>query len=248
MSTFAADDLVLVSPRYLAGCGSNARDALGPLIHLFNWEHDREPGTGHLSVSSPCGSVYVDLTPTRFDEPWWTISHHEPYWAAQFSRQTPIEAIAALTQTLPQLLGDTRHCERIALTTSTLPQTAKANDWRTTAEGSATVITSPDGHCELRHTPDADNRWTFRSSLHDGFDTEWTATFTRDTPVRAVAQFFAHLASTEPVQRAFKEIPYLVQVSPSSLITPVTGASVNPHVHHAVAQAAQAHTSFSPRR
>ncbi|MGW4345347.1 DUF317 domain-containing protein [Streptomyces sp. NPDC004690] len=248
MSTFAAHDLVLVSPRYLAGCGSNVRDALGPLVNLFDWEYDREPGTGHLSVNSPCGSVYVDLTPTRFDGPWWTISHHEPHWTAQFSRQTPIEAIAAVTQVLPQMVGDTRHCDRIALTASTIPQTANANDWKTTVDGPATVITSPDGHCALTHTPDADNRWTFRSSLHDGFDTDWTATFTRDTPVRVVAQFFAHLASTEPVQRTFKEIPYLVQVSSSSLITPVAGASVSPHLHHAVAQAVQAHSGIFPRR
>jgi hypothetical protein len=167
---------------------------------------------------------------------------------AQFSRQTPIEAIAALTQILPRLLGDTRHSDRIALTTSTIMQTANANGWKTTTNGPATVISSPDGHCTLTHTPDAETRWSFRSSLHDGFDTDWSATFTRDTPVRAVGQFFAHLASTEPVQRAFKEVPYLVQISPSSLITPVAGASVNPRLQHAAVQAAQAHTAISPRR
>jgi hypothetical protein len=70
VSTFASDDLVLVSPRYLAGCGSNVRDALGPLVRLFNWRHDRRPGNGHLTVTSPCESMYVDLTLTRFDGLW----------------------------------------------------------------------------------------------------------------------------------------------------------------------------------
>ncbi|MFB6539200.1 DUF317 domain-containing protein [Streptomyces noursei] len=47
---------------------------------------------------------------------WWTIAHHEPYWEVQFSRQTPMEAVAAVTQALPQLLGDHRHAERIPIT------------------------------------------------------------------------------------------------------------------------------------
>ncbi|MFC8708856.1 MULTISPECIES: DUF317 domain-containing protein [unclassified Streptomyces] len=109
-------------------------------------------------------------------------------------------------------------------------------------------IRLPDRHCELAHTPDTENRWTIRSSLYDGFDTDWTATFTRDTPVRAVGQSFAHLATTEPVERVFAEVPHLVQMSSSAVITPVTGASVTPHVHHAVVQATQAHTGSPPRR
>lgn len=72
--------------------------------------------------------------------------------------------------------------------------------------------------------------------MYDGFDTHWDASFTQDTPERLVAQFFAHLATTTPVERAFRDVPYLVQDLDDALITPVRGAAVNPHVHHAGAQ------------
>ncbi|MEV8351890.1 DUF317 domain-containing protein [Streptomyces niveus] len=61
----------------------------------------------------------------------------------------------------------------------------------------------------------------------------WHASFTRDTPERLVSQFFVHLSTTAPVERAFRDVPHLVQGLGDALITPVRGAAVNPHVHHA---------------
>lgn len=37
-------------------------------------------------------------------------------WEAVFSRQAPLEAVAAFTQALPQILGDDRHAEQIPVT------------------------------------------------------------------------------------------------------------------------------------
>jgi hypothetical protein len=160
------------------------------------------------------------------------VAHHEPFWEARFTRQTPIEAIAAVTQALPQLNGDDRHIEQIPLTTSTLAQIADLNHW----SGDGTAYTSPDGHCRLHNNPGEENAWRFRHHVYDGFDTHWDASFTQDTPERLVAQFFAHLATTTPVERAFRDVPYLVQDLDDALITPVREAAVNPHVHHAGAQ------------
>lgn len=70
--------------------------------------------------------------------------------------------------------------------------------------------------------------------MYDGFDTHWNASFTRDTPERLVAQFFTHLSTTAPVERAFRDIPHLVQDLNDALITPINGV-VNPHVRHAAA-------------
>ncbi|MGW7363977.1 DUF317 domain-containing protein [Streptomyces sp. NPDC054841] len=47
---------------------------------------------------------------------WWSVAHHEPFWEAQFTRQTPIEVVAAVTQSLPQLIGDHRHSGQNPLT------------------------------------------------------------------------------------------------------------------------------------
>ncbi|WP_078073377.1 DUF317 domain-containing protein [Streptomyces niveus] len=235
MNRFAPEERVLVSPRHLAGAGpGQLADALGPLIHLFGWPPQHDATTGHVAINSPDHSLRIDFEPGRYDGIWWTIVHHEPYWEAEFTRQTPIEAIAAVTQALPQLLGDRRHTERIPLTALALTEIAHLNHWAAGEENG--TLTSPDRHCLLRHAPGDERPWRFQHHVHDGFDTHWHASFTRDTPERLVAQFFAHLATTAPVERAFRDIPHLVRDLNDALITPVRGAAVNPHVHHAGAQ------------
>ncbi|MET9294383.1 DUF317 domain-containing protein [Streptomyces sp. NPDC003077] len=240
MRDFAPEDRVLVSPRHLAGGGTERLgDVIGPLIHLFGWRYHHEAATGHVTLDSPDHSVLFDFTPGRSDGTWWRIAHHDPYWEAEFSRQTPVESLAALSQALPQFLGDRRHAERIPVTTATLAQIAALNHW--TAAPDQTAFASPDGRCVLRHAPDAETAWRFRHAVHDGFDTHWQAIFTRQVPEALVAQFFAHLATPEPVERAFRDIPYLARDLGQALITPVRGAAVSPRVHHAVAQAARTH-------
>ncbi|MZE72821.1 DUF317 domain-containing protein [Streptomyces sp. SID5789] len=119
MRHFAPQDRVLVSPRYLAGAGiDRLADAIGPLIHLFGWPSEHDRASGRISVHSPDGSLFVNFNSRHTRGHWWSVAHHEPYWEARFTRQTPIEAIAAVTQALPQLLGDDRHIDRIPLTTT----------------------------------------------------------------------------------------------------------------------------------
>ncbi|MFE7116509.1 DUF317 domain-containing protein [Streptomyces sp. NPDC057654] len=241
MSAFARHDRVLVSPRHLAGGGpSRINDAIGPLIHLFDWHTDHNPDTGRVSLDSPDGSLFVDFDPTTPDKPWWSIRNHEPHWTAEFTRQTPAEAVAAVTQSLPQLLGDHRHAERIPLTDTDLAETAALNHWTATTSADGTAYTSPDGYCTLRHAPGAETAWRVENSLADGFDTHWSATFTTETPHRVVAQFFAHLTTTAPVEREYREIPYTARDFGDTLITPARTTGVNPQVPHAAAQAAHA--------
>lgn len=233
MTHFEPQDRVLVSPRHLAGAGiDRLADAIGPLTHLFGWPSQHERATGRITVSSPNGSLFVNFNSGHTQGQWWSVAHHEPFWEARFTRQTPIEAIAAVTQALPQLIGDHRHADQIPLTTSTLAEIADLNHWH--HEGD--TFTSPDSHCHLQHAPGEETPWRIRHHVYEGFDTHWDASFTQDAPERLVAQFFAHLATTTPVERAFRDVPYLVQDLDDVLITPVRGAAVNPHVHHAGAQ------------
>lgn len=53
MNTFAPEDLVLVSPRHLAGSGTRLTDALGPLLHLFGWSYAHDPATRRIRLDSP---------------------------------------------------------------------------------------------------------------------------------------------------------------------------------------------------
>ncbi|MFI1183568.1 DUF317 domain-containing protein [Streptomyces sp. NPDC020799] len=183
----------------------------------------------------------MDFTPSRTDGVWWTIAHHEPFWKVECTRQTPIEAVAAVTQRLPQLLGDRRHADRIPITTSSLADIAAQNHWAASIDGR--LFTSPDGHRTLRRAPDTETAWRIEHSVHDGFDTHWSTRFTADAPPEAVTQFFAHLATSAPVEREFREIPFLARDLGDALITPVRGAAVNPHIHHAATRAAPTHTA-----
>ncbi|MFE9686751.1 DUF317 domain-containing protein [Streptomyces sp. NPDC006285] len=212
----------------MAGAGDRLADALGPLIHLFGWSTQHDAATGHVTINSPDSSVFIDFDPVQPLGQWWTIAHHEPYWEVQFSRQAPLEAVAAVTQALPQLLGDTRHTERIPITDMPLDQLAALNDW-SVEDG---VLTSPDWHCQLLHTPDEDIAWR---AEHTFFEKQPLATFTRDAPEGLVRNFFAHLTAPA-VERTFADVPFSTRHEHSALITPVRGAAINPHVDHALAQ------------
>lgn len=229
MTTYGPDERVLVSPRYMAGAGDRLADALGPLIHLFGWPTQHDADTGHVTIDSPDGSVFCDFDPVQPLGLWWTITHHEPYWQAQFSRQTPLEAVAAVTQALPQLLGDDRHAERIPITDMPLEKLAALDGWSVEDR----VMTSPDWCCQLFHTPEADVAWRVD---HANFENAPLATFTREVPEGLARNFFAHLAMPAAVERAFADVPFSTRYAHSDLITPVRGAVSSPHIDHALAQ------------
>ncbi|MEU8592350.1 DUF317 domain-containing protein [Streptomyces globisporus] len=233
MTRLAPDELVLVSPRHLAGTGlDKLSDALGPLIHLFGWSSENR--LPQVSLASPGGELFLDFAPDRQDGLWWTIEHHEPFWRAEFTRQVPVEAIAALTQALPQVLGDHRHADRIPFADDYPARIAKRCGWAARSTTNGVTWTSPDGHCTADHTTDPEHAWRFMHSVHDGFDTHWTANFTVDTPDRVVAQFLAHLADDEPVERRFGDVPPMALGS--ALITSTRSTGLGAHTQHALEQ------------
>ena len=68
MTHFAPQDRVLVSPRHLAGAGTDRlANAIHPLIRLFGWpnEHERD-----RTVSSPEGTLFVGFTSRRTRGQW----------------------------------------------------------------------------------------------------------------------------------------------------------------------------------
>lgn len=228
MSPYAPDDRAMVSPRYMAGAGDRIADVLGPLIHLFGWRHEHDAATGHIAIDSPDASLFVSFAPLHPLGRWLTVAHHEPHWEMTFSREMPLEAVAAVTQALPQLLGDARHADRIPITDMPLDQLAELNGW--SAEDGA--LTSPDLYCRLKHTPGEEIAWQVEHFYHEGAP---LATFTRDTPECLVRNFFSHLATPMAVERVFADIPFGPRLGRNTLITPVRGAAVNPQIHHALA-------------
>ncbi|MEW1615637.1 MULTISPECIES: DUF317 domain-containing protein [unclassified Streptomyces] len=245
MTRFAPDELVLVSPRHLAGTGiDKIRDALAPLIRLFGWTSEKQ--LPQVSLASPGGELFLDFTPDRQDDRWWSIAHHEPFWRVEFTRQVPVEAIAAVTQALPQILGDNRHASRIPFADEYPALIAKRCGWAVRGTTCGVTWTSPDGHCTVEHTTDPDHPWRFTHSVHDGFDTHWTGTFTVDTPDRVVAQFLTHLADERPVQRHFGDVPPLALGA--AVITPTRSSGLGAETLHTAEQLGQllAPTSRAP--
>ncbi|MFD5108941.1 DUF317 domain-containing protein [Streptomyces cinereoruber] len=216
-----------MSPRHLAGTGDRLADVLGPLIHTFGWKHVHDPASGHISVDSPGHDLLLDFTPTSQDGTWWTIQHPDPLWKITASHLTPLEPLAAITQALPQLLGDTRHVDRIPLTSLSVAEIADLNGWTTTG----TSFTSPDSHCTLHYEPGAS--WRVEHSVYDGFGTHWSVRAEGDLPEELAAQFLTFLATPDPVERAYRDIPWLARSQ--ARLTPLDGKSpLGPHVAHAL--------------
>lgn len=220
----------------MAGTGP-VQDAIGPLIHLFRWPWIHDSTTGRITATSPDQTTIVDFDPSERFGRWWTVTHHgEQDWRAAFTRQTPAETIAAVTQSLPQLLGDHRHIA--PLDTSLDPLTvAGYSGWRQPSDDPA-VRVSPDGHCTLRHTPGAETAWWVETDVYDGFDTQWDASFSTNIPTPVVTRFVTHLATPEPVQRRYGTIPTLAV--PFALITPVCTPLGNAQLAHALGQLGRA--------
>ncbi|MCT6780454.1 DUF317 domain-containing protein [Streptomyces sp. CS7] len=242
MTRFAPDELVLVSPRHLAGAGvDKIRDALGLLINMFGWTAEKLPPAGHVLLNSPGGEMVLDFTPDRQDSVWWTIAHHEPFWHAEFTRQVPVETIAAVTQTLPQVLGDDRYADRIPSANEYPASIAKGRGWAIQSAAHGTTWTSPDGHCKVEHTADTEHTWRFTHSVHDGFETDWSAVFTVDTPTQVVAQFVTHLSDERPVERRFTDVP--AAALDAAVVTPVRNSGPSTHTLHPVERLGHSLTS-----
>ncbi len=218
-----AQDRVLLAPRYLAGGGlSQARvtATTDPLVRDFGWPVKRGHDTGRIAVTSPDRTVSVTFDPTRDDGRWWTVQHyadadHADYansWRADFTRHTPIEAVAAALQLLPLLNGDARRLERLGLLHEGPPDSlAQARGW--TADGLQRYV-SPEGRCTLHHEPDDYLSWRLETSVPGETRTAWRADFTHATPVGLVTRFFANLSGPIPVER------HLADLSPALLDLP----------------------------
>ncbi|MEW1699025.1 DUF317 domain-containing protein [Streptomyces sp. NPDC093249] len=178
-------------------------------------------------MDSPGGDLMLDFVPGSPDGTWWTIAHHDPFWTITATRNTPLEALAAVTQVLPQLLGDTRHADRIPLTAHSVPEIAELNGW----SRKGTSFTSPDGHCTMHHEPDLP--WRVEHSVYGGVGTEWSVRTAGELPKALAAQFLSFLSMPDPVERSLDDIPQLAR-SRARMTSLTGGGGLGPQLLHAL--------------
>ncbi|MER6500142.1 DUF317 domain-containing protein [Streptomyces sp. NPDC001455] len=183
-----------VSPRHLAGGGDPAWVTV-PLHRACGWSHGNDPLQPRVLLSSPDQTILLRLEPHP-DGQWWALNHvrepGRPDWSAAFGARTPVELIAAFTDTL----------------TAPSPQASKPTDpyeplekagWSPTG---ANGLVAPDGTAYVRRIGSAQNPGTwFVTARINPHRRVWQAHFSGHTPPHLISAFTAALADPRPVLR-----------------------------------------------
>ncbi|MGW5442768.1 DUF317 domain-containing protein [Streptomyces asiaticus] len=184
-----------IAPRHLADGGDPAWITV-PLHHACGWSHGNDPLMPRVLLSSPDQKALLRLEPGP-DGQWWTLSHaaepDKPAWYASFGARTPVELIAAATDTL----------------TDPAPPTGPPSDpleplrqsgWSPAAADDGLV--SPDGTACLQRLGSAEEPGAWFVTITLAPDPPvWQARFSSHTPARLVTAFTAALADPKPVPR-----------------------------------------------
>lgn len=194
---------VLISPRYLAGPGDPAWVTV-PLHEAAGWSHGHDPLLPQVILSSPDQKTLLRLEPTP-DEPWWRLTHSGgsdgPSWYASFGARTPVELIAAVTDTLT----DPGFNARAA---SDPNEPLLRAGWGRAKEGG---LAPPDGIVRVdRFNYSGSDHWCIEAALGQAPEHQiWQARFGGNAPVRLVAAFTRALSDPEPLRRSPEQRPTL---------------------------------------
>lgn len=190
----ATVEVDFVTPRHLAGSGDPAWITV-PLHRASGWSHGTDPLMPRVLLSSPDQMTLLRLEP-ELDGHWWTLTHAaepgRPAWYARFDARTPVELIAAVTDTLtgPTPAADTPRDPFEPLRRAGWSPYADAN------------FTSPDktAYVERVGTVEKPGAWfiTVILGLHQQV---WQARFGEHTPAHLVTAFTTALADTKPLLR-----------------------------------------------
>ncbi|MFK0121166.1 DUF317 domain-containing protein [Streptomyces sp. NPDC090994] len=198
----------LIEPRALAG-GGDVRHVFAFLL-ASGWQDIAKKG-GPVAVRSPDRTVRVSYDP--YAQPGgWTIHSaaqgQQAPWQAVLGPQTPVEIVAALTDSLVQ------------------PRSAHAPDawaplagqrWKTGFDDRHFTATSPDGAAWLHFRQGQTGDAVWWSGARDQQGNGWSAQFTATIPLHLVAAFATALASPEPVMRPRGRVPHSTRIRTTSV-------------------------------
>lgn len=183
-----------ITPRHLAGGGDPAWITV-PLHRACGWSHGNDLQMPRVLLSSPDQKAIPRLEPDP-DGQWWTLHHaaepDRPAWYASFGARTPVELIAAVTDTVtdPAPAADAPSDPYGAL---------RQTGWSPYGDNG---LVSPDktAYIERLGTPADPEAWfvTVTLGMHQKV---WQARFGEHTPPHVVAAFTSALADPKPVLR-----------------------------------------------
>ncbi|UBI40004.1 MULTISPECIES: DUF317 domain-containing protein [Streptomyces] len=195
---------VLIAPRYLAGGGDPAW-ITAALHRACGWSHGNDPLMPRVLLTSPDQQAMLRLDPTP-DQQWWTVQHARtaasPAWSASFGARTPVEIIAAVTDTLTHP----------ALPTASLAadpyEPLRQAGWHEDEQRRALV--SPDGVACVEHFVEGrSNSWFVDVADESRQERVWRAYFSGSAPLHLVAAFTRALAGETPLSRDPLHVPLL---------------------------------------
>lgn len=183
-----------IAPRHLAGGGDPTWITV-PLHRACGWSHGNDPLMPRVLLASADQKALLRLEPDP-DGQWWTLSHaaepDKPAWYASFGARTPVELIAAVTDTLTDPAST-------ASTPSDPYEPLRQTGWSPYGDDG---LVSPDkaAYVERLGTQDDPGAWfvTVTLGLHQKV---WQARFGEHTPARLVTAFTDALADPAPVAR-----------------------------------------------
>ncbi|MFE2011145.1 DUF317 domain-containing protein [Streptomyces sp. NPDC059491] len=191
-------DQALVSPVYFAGPGDPTWVTI-PLHTVSGWSALDAPLYPHVVLTGPLMKSWLRLEPV-LEGPWWHLSHRDgrtgSNWTASFDGGTPVELIAAVTDTLTH---PAYHLRQPVDPYEPLRQAG----WDTAPDRGNFL--SPDGRVRgNRNAFDRSRAWHITASL-DEDDPVWHASLSAGTPTAVVAAFLQALADPNPVSRSAEQ-------------------------------------------
>lgn len=209
-----------VSPRYLAG-REFSTPVLESLVLAYHWSHQYHQELDQTFASSPDHRFRIGLN--QLDPgAWWRIAAAReplgpPQWQAGFSKETPAELIAAVTDQLRPRAGavDWTGEEHPALQEGAsdpqaIAEALRTADWREQPSGPHGVRTfeSADGLARATIRPDADPfdlmgncAFAIEIGPHDAGIPYWQALFTADVPAHITTGFIRAVTDPAPLRR-----------------------------------------------
>lgn len=219
----------LISPRYLAGGGDPAWVTV-PLNRACGWSCGNDRLMPRVILTSPDQLAQLRIAPDPDPaEPWWSLrhAHHggQRAWEITFDALTPVEIIAAVTDTLtapappPAASGDPYDPLRAAGW-----HAPRHHDGLTSPKG----MNSPDGLARVDRIVDESGRtagWIAETSVHR-LPAIWRAHVDGNTPSHVVSAFFGALADTAPLIRHPHRVPSLAATHGSTSTRQVSAETV----------------------